>query len=133
VYLKALLIKPELAIAHYNLGNIALREPGGPQRAIVHYRRALQVDPHYAPAQVNWGGLLFEQGKIDEAIDHYRIALEIKPDLLQAHALLGTALMARGEFKEAKFELLWVLDKIPADSPMAKRLRGILDEMDKQQ
>ncbi|OHB67268.1 MAG: hypothetical protein A2V70_12335 [Planctomycetes bacterium RBG_13_63_9] len=129
MFWRALEIKPELAIAHYNLGNIALREPGGPERAIVHYRKALEVNPRYVPAHVNWGILLFQQGKIDEAIAHYRAALRINPFHLQAHASLGMALQKRGDPDGARRHLQQALDRVPPDSVMGKQLQAALKEI----
>ena len=48
--------------------------------AIVHYQKALQINPDYAEAHNNLGNALRQMGRMDEAIAHYQRALQIKPD-----------------------------------------------------
>ncbi len=64
-YNKALLIKPDSAEAHYNMGN-ALRGQGKPEEGIAAYNKALLIKPDYAEAHNNMGNALKDQGKLDE-------------------------------------------------------------------
>jgi tetratricopeptide (TPR) repeat protein len=48
--------------------------------AIVHYQKALQINPDYAEAHNNLGNAFRQMGRMDEAIVHYQKALQIKPD-----------------------------------------------------
>ncbi|MCK4753309.1 MAG: tetratricopeptide repeat protein [Planctomycetes bacterium] len=69
--------------AHNNLG-IALVSQGKLDRAISHYRLALQINPNSANVHNNFGTALRLQGKLDEAVAHFTEALRINPDLIDA-------------------------------------------------
>ena len=85
----SLLIKPDYAEAHNNLG-VALRDQDKPKEAITSYNRALLIKPDYAEAHNNLGVALKGQGKIEEAIAAYNKALLIKPDYAETHRNLST-------------------------------------------
>ena len=51
-YAAALRIDPELAPAHYNLGNVQLAE-GRFEEAIAHFDEALRIDPDFEYARTN--------------------------------------------------------------------------------
>jgi len=92
-------IKPDLAATHVNLG-VALQRRGRIDEAIIHYRKALELEPTsggQCQPRVALAGL----GQIDEAIAYYQKALEIKPDYAEAHYNLGDALQRRGQVAEA--------------------------------
>jgi len=48
----AIKIKPDFALAHYNLGN-TLRKEGRTSEAISHYKMAIKFKPGFAAAQKN--------------------------------------------------------------------------------
>jgi 2-polyprenyl-3-methyl-5-hydroxy-6-metoxy-1,4-benzoquinol methylase/Flp pilus assembly protein TadD len=79
---------------HYNLG---LAHWGLEQRgeAIMHWTRALALNPSFAQAHMNLGNALREEGRLDEAEAHLRRALQLQPSPF-AHNNLGLALSARG-------------------------------------
>jgi tetratricopeptide (TPR) repeat protein len=91
---------PEKARPHTGLGN-ALQEQDKLDEAISHFRRAIQIDSHYAEAHTNLGNLLQSQGKLDEAISYHRQALQGKPQYAAAHNNLGNALQLKGNLEEA--------------------------------
>ena len=74
---------------------------GKVDEAIVHYRKALEIDPDFTAAHSNLGLALAGRGQVDEAIAHYRKALEINPGYGKAHNNLGNALAGRGQVDEA--------------------------------
>lgn len=80
---------------HYNAGvaKWALGERAG---ATAHWRRALALNPNFAPAHLNLGSALREAGEIDAALPHLRQALQLQPSPF-AHNHLGLALSARGD------------------------------------
>jgi len=86
--------------AHYNLGN-SLASQGKLEKAMEHYRQALQILPIFVNAHYNLGILLAKQGKLDEAMKHYLQVLQIYPSHAMAHYNLGNALAIRGELEEA--------------------------------
>ncbi|MGA2621659.1 MAG: tetratricopeptide repeat protein [Thermoguttaceae bacterium] len=87
-------------IAQNNLGN-AFAGHGQLDKAVDHYRKALEIKPDYELAQYNLGNALCGRGQFDEAIDHYRKAVAIKPDYVEARSNLGNALCSRGQLDEA--------------------------------
>ena len=87
-------------VAHYNLGN-ALAHAEQSEKAIAHYRKAVQIKPGYAEAHNGLGNALTVCGQVDEAMVHYRKALEIQPTFTDVYNNLGVALVARGQVDEA--------------------------------
>jgi len=91
---------PDCWMAHNNLGNL-LFQAGHVDKAIAHYRTALQIKPNYEEAHYNLGNALFREGYVDEAIAQFQTALQIKPDYAEAHNNLGNALLQKGRVDEA--------------------------------
>ncbi|MDH4207117.1 MAG: tetratricopeptide repeat protein, partial [Desulfobacteraceae bacterium] len=83
------------SLAHKELGN-ALEQQGNLDKAILHYSKALKINPNYAEAHNNLGYILACQKHYKEAIDHYTEAIRIKPSYTEAHNNLGTALLYQG-------------------------------------
>jgi mono/diheme cytochrome c family protein len=84
-------VQPELAAAHYNLGNALFRE-GRHAEAVESLRKALAIDPDYALAHDGLGVALYAQGRLGEATNHYRRAVKLAPDNTDARAHLAIAL-----------------------------------------
>jgi tetratricopeptide (TPR) repeat protein/mono/diheme cytochrome c family protein len=84
-------VQPELAAAHYNLGNALFRQ-GRYTEAVESLRKALAIDPDYALAHDGLGVALYAQGRLSEATDHYRRAVKLAPDNTDARAHLAIAL-----------------------------------------
>ena len=78
-------------MAHTNLA-LALMALDRYQDAEASARKALALDPHYAPALDNLGCALREQGRVEEAIVQYRHAISRQPGFLAAHHNLLFAL-----------------------------------------
>lgn len=100
LYRQVLLLKPGLADAHNNLGNL-LRQRGNLGGAVASYREALRRQPEYPEALSNLGLALHEQGKLAEAIETHRKAIRLAPGDAVAHDNLGLALQAQGRLAEA--------------------------------
>jgi tetratricopeptide (TPR) repeat protein len=71
------------------------------EEAILACRRAIDIEPTYAPAYINLGAALDAQGRFDEAVAAYRRAIEIDPIAAKAYANLAVALRAIGALDEA--------------------------------
>jgi len=91
---------PQKVRPHNNLGN-ALKHQGKIEEAIVHFNKALQINPGYSKAHNNLGTALASQGKTDEAIKHFGIALYINPNYAAAHSNIGVALAGRNKIEKA--------------------------------
>ncbi len=88
------------SFAHKCLGS-DLQMQGRLDEAMIHYRKALEIDPHYADAHNELGRALIDKGRLGEADAHCRKALEIDPDCAEAHNNLGNVLANRGQSDEA--------------------------------
>jgi Flp pilus assembly protein TadD len=91
---------PHNARAYSSLG-AALARHKRVDEAIVHYCKALEIDPDSADAHNNLGVALADRGQVDEAIVHCQKAVEIKPDNAGAHYNLGASLARRKRVDEA--------------------------------
>ncbi|KRB78490.1 hypothetical protein ASE01_04300 [Nocardioides sp. Root190] len=107
-----LLIEPDNAYAHYNLGFLA-QQRGDKATAIGEYTDAISSDPEMAPALYNLG-LLTENADLDASVDLYRRVLAVKPDDAATHMRLGFALRHLGHEAEAKESLAKGVDLDPA-------------------
>ncbi|MFZ0663845.1 MAG: tetratricopeptide repeat protein [Acidobacteriaceae bacterium] len=70
------------------LGRIALLQANADQ-ASTHYRRAYEMDPKYAPAQMGLAELFETQGKPEQAAAYLRMAVTSDPLNAQAHYRLS--------------------------------------------
>src|SRR5262249_39768196 len=64
---EAIAIKPDYAVAHYNLGRALVRK-GQLDEAIAAYREALRLKPDFPEAHCNLGHALREAGRFAEAL-----------------------------------------------------------------
>ena len=108
-YQKALDIRPKAVAVHNNLG-VVLADIGwlednadgrwGPG-AITIFRRALRIDPDFAPARNNLGLCMKRKGIWWLAIHEYRDALRANPELAPAHFNLGEIDGGSGRINDA--------------------------------
>lgn len=87
---------PGNAIAHFNLGNLyrALAQFGA---AITHYRRALEINPHFVDAIENLGTALYEIGDIVGARRCIDAVLAREPDAAITLANAALVDLAQGQ------------------------------------
>ena len=98
---QAITLKPDLADAHYNLGN-TLKKQGRLEEAEASYTQAITLKPDYAEAHYNLGNTLKELGRLEEAETNYRKAIALKPDFAEGHNNLGATLQEQGRLDEAE-------------------------------
>jgi tetratricopeptide (TPR) repeat protein len=103
-------------VAENNLANVLLQS-AQTDRAMEHFRRAIELQPDYAEAHANLGAALLESGRCEKAIEHYEEAIRLKPDFSQAHNGLGLAFAKTNHLKEAiqQYELAILLKPNFAD------------------
>ena len=99
----AILINPDYADAHYNLG-VLLGNKGREEDAEVEYREAIRINSDYAEAHYNLGNLLTDMGRKEEAEVEYREAIRINPDYAEARNNLGILLTDMGRKENAEVE-----------------------------
>jgi tetratricopeptide (TPR) repeat protein len=69
--------------------------------ALVCYRKAILLDPNYAPAHNGLGLVLQQLGQVAAALPHHQKALALNPDMAEAHAGLGNAYRILGQQEDA--------------------------------
>ena len=67
---EALAIQPDMAEAHFHLGNVYLRGMRF-ARAKSEFERTLELDPDYSPAHLNLGMILGLEGNLQQEKQHY--------------------------------------------------------------
>jgi tetratricopeptide (TPR) repeat protein len=88
------------ATTETNLG-VALQTDERLQEAEARYRRALAIQPDYAPAYVNLGMVLVALNRPGEAIDAYRHAIDLGATDVDLDYRLANALLQAGKASEA--------------------------------
>jgi protein O-mannosyl-transferase len=91
-YEEVLRLKPDLAEAHSNLGNLLAKTPGRTPEAIAEYEAAVRLKPDYEPAHKNLANALDSEGRTAEAIAQSEEALRLRPGDAEAHSNLGSEL-----------------------------------------
>ena len=107
-YLKAILIDPDYARAHANLGVVHFRQ-GAHGDAARSLLRAVELEPTEADHHYNLGVVYERCAKIDQAIRCYRDTLALSVDSLPAMENLARCYVKRGDDEE---ELKLLLKKI---------------------
>jgi len=121
---KAIELKPDLAEAHSNLGNI-LRYLGRLKEAETSTRKAIELKPDLAEGHSNLGNILRNLGRLEEAEIFTRKAIEIKPDLARAHSNLGNILSDLGKLPEAEISYRKAIELNPGFINAAWNLYGL--------
>jgi len=107
-----LLSTPLHPTANQNLGNIYASR-GDYDRALLCYRRALQVAPQDCVAHGNIACTLSEMGDNVLAESHFQRAIELNPEYALGHCHWGAALMRQGRIPEAIEKLNKALELWP--------------------
>ena len=97
---RALVIAPDLALAHHNRG-VALENLGRTSDAVASYDRALKREPRHADAWFNRGNALGALGRLDDAIASYDRAITLAPQHAEACYNRGNAFRDAGRADEA--------------------------------
>jgi tetratricopeptide (TPR) repeat protein len=99
-YRQILMLRPDIAAAHSDLGNVLVRQ-GKLDEAAAQFERALALRPDSAEPYNDLGIVLRAQGKLDQAAARYRQAIALRPDFAQAHNNLGRIYWDQGRLDEA--------------------------------
>ncbi|HKW18788.1 MAG TPA: tetratricopeptide repeat protein [Terriglobales bacterium] len=89
-YEQVLVLDPEHAAAHINLGTLYYNRQDY-NAAEEHYRQALRIDPRYALAHFDLGNVLDETGRVADAVQSYLTALQLAPTYADAHYNIALA------------------------------------------
>lgn len=83
------------------LSGAYLDETGRIDRAIKHYRSALQHRPDYATAHQMLGAALVDRGELDEALRHFGELARLRPDDAHAWQMIGAIHTEQQRFDKA--------------------------------
>ncbi|HID55051.1 TPA: tetratricopeptide repeat protein, partial [Candidatus Poribacteria bacterium] len=104
----------------HNQTGILLFQSGDYDKAIDHFRKALQLKPGFTPARKNLLNVykakaeaLMKQGGYDEAIEALKSAIKLNPVEAESHLMLGVVLSRSGRFADAADEFETVLKLNP--------------------
>lgn len=103
------------AITETNLA-AALHDDGRLEAAVERYRRAITLDPGYAPAYNNLGVTLRALGRVDEAITIYEQGLRLQDATADLHYNLANALLEQNRAHEAAQHLRIALNAVPGSA-----------------
>lgn len=87
------------------------------------FRRAIDVNPHYAPAHQWYGVYLSSAQRHEEAIAELRRATELDPPSPVLHSVLAWVLLAAGRYDEAVAQC-HVIDQVAPGFPLAQLYLG---------
>jgi len=108
---------PPKALAEYNNGVSALRNPAKSNPADVHFRKAIEAAPNFYEAHLQLGLELYRQKKDADAISAWERAAAIKPSEPRTWSLLGELYWKTENFKK----VVESLSKLAALSKMRSR------------
>ena len=110
---KALEMDDTLAGAHASLGYVKFKYDWAWAGAERNFKRAIELDPNYAYAHINYSIYLSEMGRHDEAIEEAKRGLESDPLSLEINNVLGWVLyLARRYDREIEqFQNLLEIDQ----------------------
>jgi arylsulfatase A-like enzyme/Flp pilus assembly protein TadD len=106
-YEKALTIDNEYVLIYTSLGEnhlsryLKTKDRASYSQSIAHFKKAIDLDPTYAPAYSGLGDLYGQVGDLIGAISYWEKALELKPDHLGILFNLGIAYFESGNKAKA--------------------------------
>ena len=86
-YMETLNIDSDEDMAHVSLANV-LHKLDENKLAIEHHKRAIELDPLYAPHYFNYANTLYYIGDRDSALINYKKVLEVDPSIEEAQRMV---------------------------------------------
>ena len=106
---------PDKARIHNILG-VKLYEAGLIEQALIHYKKALEIEPFFTSAHLNLGNALAQQGQLQSAIQQYKTVIAQgqqnigeHDDFLKAHNNLANRFAELGQEEKAIYHYNEVL------------------------
>jgi Flp pilus assembly protein TadD len=127
----ALAHQPENAHLHYLMAQALARDEktGSYDRAVIFYRKSLEIDPNRPGCLAELGILLIQLGRSEEGLDSLRKAVGLAPSDPGVLAKLVEGLCLEGRFEEAHREIRAARFRNPRND----RIRRLSDEFDFQE
>jgi len=121
----ALKLQPDLAPAHYQLGQLYLATERAPE-AEQRFQRALELEPEALAARIGLANVALARGEPKRALEILEQAGQAKPDSQELRRLQASAWRALGDDDKAK-SLASASDGPPARESFPDALRGDLE------
>ncbi|MEW6380038.1 MAG: tetratricopeptide repeat protein [bacterium] len=99
-YEKAVLVNPNYADLHYQLGMYYAKK-GLHQRAIETFLKSLKINPGYVQAMISLALTYLKAGEIDQSISMILKAIAAQPHYPDLHYYLGTLYAEKGNMPDA--------------------------------
>jgi Flp pilus assembly protein TadD len=100
-FVKARALNEDIPAPHHALGLLA-DEQGDGELAERSYRRALEVDPGFAPARANLARRLFARGQYENAREQFQRLREVAPEGVEGWAGEAESLLEHGREAESE-------------------------------
>ena len=101
------------------------------KEAELSLRKAIELNPNYADAHMNLGGVFKDLGKLKEAELSLRKAVELNPNYAIAHSNLGLIFRDLGKLKEAELSLRKAIELNPNYAIAHSNLGPIIRDLGK--
>ncbi len=115
---------PEKARARNNLGALYASR-GMTERAIVQFRKTLELDPRYPGPHKNLARALEGKGDMAGAAQEYRATIKANPRDFEAHLALARIYRKQGLLEKAETEYRVVLSLLPSNIEARNNLANI--------
>ncbi|WP_417334696.1 TIGR03032 family protein [Halarcobacter sp.] len=122
--IKMLETKLELATPHFEKG-VDLFNENKKEEAIIHFKKALEIQSDYLPATFNMAIALGDLGRYDEAEEILYDVIKNDASILQSYESLGFIYYKKGDFNKAEKNFKKILELDP-DNKKAKSSLEIL-------
>jgi len=121
---RVLAVEPRAAMIHYNYANL-LKRGGGTERAVEHYRAALEVHPGYLKARTNLANTLRDTDEPEAALAEYQTLAAQYPTYAPPHYQAGLLLAKLGRLEEARS----YLERTAELDPHSEEVRAALEAL----
>jgi tetratricopeptide (TPR) repeat protein len=129
-YIRAMQRTGDFASSRHNLGNLHA-DLGQTDRAIGHYRKAIDIDRLFYPAKVNLAMLYNTQGQKGPAETLLRDVVEEHPNLYEIKYSLGLLLAEKNDFDAAVIYLRDAAAGLPQRSRIHYNLSLLLKQLNR--
>lgn len=117
----ALASQPDNAAYHHLMAMAVEDDPDAdPRRAVLHYRKAVELEPENAEYRSDYGLFIIDFGKPREGIRQLEKAVKLAPEDGQFAQQLTLALAGEGQFDKARRVALHALFRNPDDSRLRR-------------
>lgn len=106
--------KIEMAAPHFEKGNDLFNE-GNKEEAIIHFKKALEVQSDYLPATFNLAICLGDLNRYDEAEAILQEVIDKDASILGSYDSLGFIYYKKGDFKKAEKQYKKILELDPSN------------------